>query len=45
MKLFINIWEEITYDLRQRSQFHILSVHSVFSATEIFKPLKESREI
>ena len=29
--------EEITYKLRQRSQFHILSVHSVFSGTESFK--------
>ena len=29
--------EEITYKLRQRSQFHILSVHSVFSGTESSK--------
>ena len=29
--------EEITYKLSQRSQFHILSVHSVFSGTESFK--------
>ena len=29
--------EEITYELRQRSQFYIPSVHSVFSGTESLK--------
>ena len=29
--------EEIAYEIRQRSQFHICFVHSVFSGTETFK--------
>ena len=29
--------KEITHELRQRSQFHIPSIHSVFSGTESLK--------
>ena len=29
--------EDITYELRQRSQFHIISAHSVFRGTESLK--------
>ena len=29
--------KEITYELKQRSQFHVPSVHSVFSGTESLK--------
>ena len=30
----LRIWDEIAYELRQRSCFHILSVNTIFSGTE-----------